>query len=263
MQISFDPRNRQECSDVLDTIRAIWPTDVVEVAAAQGAAIVQTFGRTEPQSAAPLAPPAPSSADVAPPPTVPAVIEGFVPPAPTDAAPPVPAAPPAVVHMAAAAPTTHVSGAEVDIHGMPWDGRIHSESRAKLADGSWRRRRNTPDEVVTQVEAELRAAMGGAPAPLAPPAPASSAPASAPIPSAPPVPAAPTAAAPSAPVTGGSWTFPAVVQAVNQRVQAGKLANDGLNAALVIVGLQAGQLVKLAGATPETLAAFMQAIDNA
>ena len=45
-----------------------------------------------------------------------------------------------------------------DAQGYPWDERIHSSSRALLADGSWRQRRNLPSGVREQVEAELRAA---------------------------------------------------------------------------------------------------------
>lgn len=46
--------------------------------------------------------------------------------------------------------------AEVDSKGMPWDARIHSSSKAKVADGSWKYRRRVSDEEVKRVEAELR-----------------------------------------------------------------------------------------------------------
>jgi len=45
--------------------------------------------------------------------------------------------------------------AEVDSKGMPWDARIHSSSKAKVADGSWKYRRGVSDEEVKRVEAEL------------------------------------------------------------------------------------------------------------
>lgn len=53
---------------------------------------------------------------------------------------------------------------ELDIHGLPWDERIHSGSRKKNNDGSWAKRKNTPDATIAAVTAELRAAMaaGGA-----------------------------------------------------------------------------------------------------
>lgn len=48
--------------------------------------------------------------------------------------------------------------AEVDSKGIPWNARIHSSSRAKVADGSWKYRRGVSDEEVRRVEAELRGA---------------------------------------------------------------------------------------------------------
>lgn len=50
---------------------------------------------------------------------------------------------------------------EFDASGLPWDGRIHSESRALVADGTWRKRRGVDAEIVKQVEAELRGALVG------------------------------------------------------------------------------------------------------
>lgn len=44
----------------------------------------------------------------------------------------------------------------VDAAGLPWDARIHSESKATVADGTWRKRRGVDPELVKQVEAELR-----------------------------------------------------------------------------------------------------------
>lgn len=46
--------------------------------------------------------------------------------------------------------------AEVDSKGMPWDARIHSSSRAKVADGSWKYRRGVTGDEIKRVEAELR-----------------------------------------------------------------------------------------------------------
>lgn len=99
--------------------------------------------------------------------------------------PPIPVPSPASMAPPVAAPPTPPApavGTPVDIQGMPWDGRIHSSSKEKIADGSWRKRRNTPPETVAQVEAELRATMA-APVP----------PAAASVPPAPPAPAAPGA----------------------------------------------------------------------
>jgi len=63
---------------------------------------------------------------------------------------------------------------DLDSRGLPWDGRIHASSRAKIADGSWRNRKcpaeyQKPqwDEQIAQIEGELRAAMA-VPGPIPP-----------------------------------------------------------------------------------------------
>lgn len=45
--------------------------------------------------------------------------------------------------------------AEVDKKGMRWDARIHSSSKAKIADGTWKYRRGVTDEEIKRVEGEL------------------------------------------------------------------------------------------------------------
>jgi hypothetical protein len=47
---------------------------------------------------------------------------------------------------------------ERDKNGMPWDGRIHASSKAKVADGSWRMKRGVDERLVAQVTGELQAA---------------------------------------------------------------------------------------------------------
>ena len=71
--------------------------------------------------------------------------------------------PPALVPFS---PTT--AAPTFDKAGLPWDGRIHSSSKAFLADGTWRQRRNTDPAVVAAVTAELRAAMAAPAAPVVP-----------------------------------------------------------------------------------------------
>ena len=66
-----------------------------------------------------------------------------------------------------AASMTPANGVELDKDGLPWDSRIHVESKNKNADGRWRKKRNLDAAVAAQVEAELRQVMGAAPAPLA------------------------------------------------------------------------------------------------
>jgi len=55
------------------------------------------------------------------------------------------------------APTT--DNPALDANGFPWDARIHSSSRERVKDGTWRKRRGVDDAVLTQVEAELRGVM--------------------------------------------------------------------------------------------------------
>lgn len=45
--------------------------------------------------------------------------------------------------------------AEVDKKGIRWDARIHSPSKAKIADGTWKYRRGVTDEEIKRVEGEL------------------------------------------------------------------------------------------------------------
>lgn len=109
-----------------------------------------------------------------------------------------------------------------DSAGLPWDGRIHSESRATIADGTWRKRRGVDDATYAAVMAELQ---GNAPPPPAEP---TAAPAEQEVPPPPaadpdPVPNAPTEASPepaaSAPVAGNDGQFagfPDFVQAVSK-----------------------------------------------
>ena len=76
---------------------------------------------------------------------------------------------------AVAYPVKLENGTEVDIEGLPWDKRIHSESKGLLKGGTWKIRRNVPDAEVAAVKDELRHVMAAPPAlPVgitAPPAP--------------------------------------------------------------------------------------------
>ena len=67
---------------------------------------------------------------------------------------------------AALAPSTST---ELDADGLPWDDRIHAGSQTKLAKtGQWKKKRGVEDELVRQVEAELRLLMA-VPSPAATP----------------------------------------------------------------------------------------------
>jgi hypothetical protein len=87
---------------------------------------------------------------------------------------------------------------ERDARGLPWDERIHSGGdNRKNADGTWRKRRGVADDLVAQVEAELRGNAPSVPADTAPPVPAATSAAEPPAPPPPPAPTADAAAAPT------------------------------------------------------------------
>lgn len=60
---------------------------------------------------------------------------------------------------------------EVDAEGLPWDKRIHSRTRSKVKDGTWKKQRNLGPDVIARVEGELRQIMNLPPAPPPPPRP--------------------------------------------------------------------------------------------
>lgn len=52
-----------------------------------------------------------------------------------------------------------------DSNGLPWDHRIHSRTKSKNSDGTWRYMRGIENEKIALVESELRQAVN-APAPI-------------------------------------------------------------------------------------------------
>lgn len=146
-----------------------------------------------------------------------------VPPAPTTApAAPVPTAP--------VAPSSHAGGVELDKHGLPWDNRIHAESKAKIADGTWRKKRNVDPGLVAQVEGELRQLMGAPAAPVT---------ANLPTASASPV-AVPQPPAPQAPAAGDErQQFVALIGRTSAALQGGKITQDEINQCCQAVGVPA------------------------
>lgn len=68
--------------------------------------------------------------------------------------PPPPVAPP-VIPVATVAPSAAIP-VELDKDGFPWDDRIHSSSREKIKDGTWKIKRGTPQPLVDNVRAQLR-----------------------------------------------------------------------------------------------------------
>lgn len=151
-----------------------------------------------------------------------------------------------------AASMTHASGVEVDKDGLPWDGRIHTESKAKNADGRWRNKRNLDANLKAQVEAELRQVMGAPTAPLAPAAspvqPAAPvtiptaatvpAPPSAPVPPVAPVPPAPSAPAGDVP-QDARQQFVGLVGRASAAIQAGKVTQAEVTQICAAAGVPA------------------------
>ncbi len=245
------------------------------------------------QSAAPLEQPAPLPAA--------ADLFGTAPVAPSDGEasapivppPPVPSAPPAAASSANALPV--IPAGDVDKHGLPWDDRIHSGTRVKNADGSWRQRRGVDAHLVKTVENELRALMalptrpgitlGSAdflaepqqiPAPPAPVTPIAATPA---VPDGngattegnvppPPVPAPPTSAPATAPIPSppvppapiaaepaAPLTFATMLRKVTDALAQNKIKETDVHAALEKIGLLPTQ-IGLLSARADLLPAF-------
>jgi hypothetical protein len=175
--------------------------------------------------AIPLAPgatSAPSIANANPLPTAPEEAKGITFPV----APIVPS-PPALTDVTTefAALLNPASGVELDKSGMPWDARIHSESKSKLADGSWRKKRGLDPAVLAVIEAELKQVMSApvAPAPVAP-APVAPAPvAPAPVAPAPVAPAPAPAPAPVAPSVDPKANFIALIGRASAAIHGNKI----------------------------------------
>jgi hypothetical protein len=134
-------------------------------------------------------------------------------------APPPPPAP-APVDVSGGAPTTQ--GVPTDKDGLPWDARIHASTKTKTAKDVWTRRRGVTDELVVEVEAQLRQVMSIAPAPQLVPAPAW------------PFPDANPHAAP---------TFPDLMAYITPRINAATLTQQQVVAAVKLAGVDSLSLV--------------------
>lgn len=130
---------------------------------------------------------------------------------------------------------------ERDSAGLPWHDQIHSKARSKNADGTWRKRKGVQSDLVTAVEAQLRAA-NNAPAPAVAPVAPPATPPAAPAPTVPP--AAPVVAAPApvpevsatpptppvapGPVVGAAVTdFTTLMEAISKGMAANLIDNTG------------------------------------
>jgi len=202
------------------------------------------------------------------PPTAPASTVAQSAPAPTA---PTTTTPGPVSLAAGAAP----AGVELDKHGLPWDNRIHAESKAKIADGTWRKKRNLDPTVLATVEAELRQVMGAPSSPLVastvPSAPtpplATAAPDTVSLPTASvspavvPPPPAPVPAAPGAEVGQDPRAqFVALIGRASAAIQAGKVTQEEINQACQAVGVPALPLLANRLDLVATVAASIDAI---
>lgn len=160
------------------------------------------------------------------------------------------------------------TGVELDASDLPWDGRIHSDTKSKIGNGTWRTRRGVDPALVATVTAELKAAMGApaatvtpsVPVPLASvPTPAAVVPTPPPFvasaaPSVPPVPTTPAAglagAAPTVspsdammvapsvpPVAIAITTFPQLMMAITKGIGKGTFTQPDVVKAIEGVGL--------------------------
>lgn len=145
----------------------------------------------------------------------------------------------------------------LDSAGTPWDERIHASTKTTNKDGTWTRRRNTPDDVFASVMAEL----SGTPAPTTPPAPEpTAAEAFTPPPAVviPPVPStAPTAAPAPVPAPAATTAAPAAVE-IMKRVTAaqGKGRFDAAALAEVNAACNFATLADLFRASDDVRATF-------
>ena len=181
-----------------------------------------------------------------------APIAAFKPIELSEARPSLPPAPPVVLAGAATPPPPPPAapppGIDVDAAGMPWDGRIHSSSKAKVADGTWRQKRNLDPALLSSVTAELKQTMGLIPSQRlasdlvpTPPFAVSVAPPAPPVSSTPPAPPIPTpppsaGAAPIASPSNGN-PFLALMKHVTAGFAAKSITQDMINAAVQGVGL--------------------------
>lgn len=166
-----------------------------------------------------------------------------------------------------------LDGVELDTRGLPWDARIHSRTKTKLANGQWKIMRGIDDAKVTLIENELRQAMQ---APLieetieAPVAPVYKAvPVPPPVPQtvehivSPGFPVAPAPVAtppnvgdPTAPQQQDYMTFMAKATAV---ISSGQMTPGKLNEIIQGFGLPS---VSVVGTRPDLIPAIMDKIDE-
>lgn len=201
--------------------------------------------------------PLPNGAIAVPPPPPPssgAAVPSATPPTPQSI---VPAPPPAASIAPPPGAPIPAPGTELDADGLPWDHRIHAESKAvNKGDGKWKAKRNVAAELVAAVQAEHRAILGvAAPNPftglktagelgIGSPAP-SPVPAVPPVPSPLPVPPAPGAASTIPPAPSGAQPVISFAELIPKVTAA--LAAQTIDQAKVLTVLSAHGVATLPG----------------
>lgn len=151
--------------------------------------------------------------------------------------------PPPLTGATAQTDNTGSDNSDLDVNGLPWDARIHSSSKNKNQDGTWRYTRGGDPVVRAQVEAELRAKgpAGGQPAQQDASATALQSPAADTPPPPPPLNNAPAdqTPPPPPPLAEQQADAPSVTQVTMQEVfsRANKMPLDQRTMALEVVGL--------------------------
>lgn len=176
-----------------------------------------------------------------------------------------PPPPPVVGPAAPALPATSIGGVpELDAQRLPWDERIHSSSREKVKDGTWKMKRGVADDLVASVRLQNRALFPLAPAVTVPPAPGQPhapvapppPPAAVVVPPAPPPPPAPSAAP-------GTVTWIQLMGRLTDLQKAGKLDAEAMNKLAAAYGVDKFQKLALHeqhwASIYETLGAYLDA----
>ncbi len=155
----------------------------------------------------------------------------------------------------------------LDKNGLPWDGRIHSSSKNKNSDGSWRYLRGVDKDLIGIVEAELRQLTSND-APPPPPPPVAEQPKADDVPPPPPPPVESPAAdapPPPPPPVAAGVSMQDVFKRVTHLQQSGdsnRMPQDLLNECLATVGLSSmAEFMKQSKLDAELAGNLMQAIN--
>lgn len=157
-----------------------------------------------------------------------------------------------------------VSDSALDTAGIPWDARIHAGTKTTNKDGTWSRRRNTPDATYDAVMAELK---GAAPVQEANASEAFSDPTPsealvAPVTAGPSTVASPssTVVPPPPPTTAGPVTFPQLMVKITKAQTAGTIDKATVDGFLATFGLD--KISGLASAGADTVQAVNAMVDD-